>query len=670
MDRRRFLKLAAATAGVGVPTLLGYSLLRESRGQMPPLVSPYAPPGIIGNWPARHEMASPILVLVGDGADNPFGPYLCEILRAEGLNCFQTAHTSVLEDAPLEWYDLVLLAEGTLSRNQASLLEGYVARGGRLVAMRPDQQLAPLFGVERATGSTTDRYVQVEAGHPMGQGIATELLQFHGTADHYRLAGAQPVAWLAGDAGVLGGLPAVTTHHYRDGQAAMWAYDLARSVAYTRQGNPAWANQDRDGLAGIRATDMLEGWVDLGRLAIPQADEQQRLLANLLTALSQGARPLPRLWYLPREAKTLLVATGDAHGNPAAAVEDALARVERRGGHMSVYYAAYPSSDIRRATKRALHRAAGWPLLADAVASLSVSPTPAQVAAWRERGHEFGLHPYVEDGLAAGWSRYWHEFTGAGYGPVPPTVRTHRVLWQGWAETARVQAAYGIRMNLDYYHLGPAFCDADGRWPSGYLTGSALPMRFVDEEGQMLNIYQQPTQLADEHLLTLPWVTGQVAGLSAGQAVEVSCALLRRSLAGAYGAVAAQFHIDPFALAGEAASEEAQWLEGTLDYAMGNGIPICSAQEWLRFVEVRHDAEVSALRWDSTAGRLSFDLVAERVPGLVLAMMLPLRHGGASLVQVQLNGATAELQPRQLGSVPYGCVLVSAGAHRLAAHYA
>ena len=31
------------------------------------------------------------------------------------------------------------------------------------------------------------------------------------------------------------------------GQAAAFTYDLARSVVYTRQGNPAWAGQERDG---------------------------------------------------------------------------------------------------------------------------------------------------------------------------------------------------------------------------------------------------------------------------------------------------------------------------------------------------------------------------------------------------------------------------------------
>ena len=44
------------------------------------------------------------------------------------------------------------------------------------------------------------------------------------------------------------------------GQAAAFTYDLARSVVYTRQGNPAWAGQERDGEHGpIRSDDLFFG---------------------------------------------------------------------------------------------------------------------------------------------------------------------------------------------------------------------------------------------------------------------------------------------------------------------------------------------------------------------------------------------------------------------------
>ena len=79
------------------------------------------------------------------------------------------------------------------------------------------------------------------------------------------------------------------------GQAAAFTYDLARSVVYTRQGNPDWAGQERDGSPPIRPDDMFyPDWIDLDKVAIPQADEQQRLLVNLILHMNADRKPLPR----------------------------------------------------------------------------------------------------------------------------------------------------------------------------------------------------------------------------------------------------------------------------------------------------------------------------------------------------------------------------------------
>ena len=50
-------------------------------------------------------------------------------------------------------------------------------------------------------------------------------------------------------------------------------------------------------------------------MAIPQADEQQRLLVNLILEMNQDRKPLPRFWYLPRGLKAAVVMTGDDHAN-------------------------------------------------------------------------------------------------------------------------------------------------------------------------------------------------------------------------------------------------------------------------------------------------------------------------------------------------------------------
>lgn len=670
--RRQFLKLAGATGALAIPALFGYNLVRDAEGELPPSLPPYAPTKPLGGSAVDPSSASPILLLMNDRTDNPFGAYLAEILRAEGLNCFQTDLLSAVNSNILERFDIVLLTEGRVDSHQADLLKSYVAKGGRLVAMRPEARLVSLFGLEGVAGNTTQGYFQVEPDHPMGQGISPETLQFHGTADHYRLAGAQAIAWLASDAHTKTDFPAVTLHRYEQGWAALWAFDLAQSVAFTRQGNPALANIEFEEWNGIRACNMFKDWLDLDRLTIPQADEQQRLLTNMLSLLSQDARPLPRLWYFPGPALGMFVATSDWHANPHYGGEDLLNLVEQRKGHVTFYYTPIPGSDLRRASKRGAFLAADIPVLGKTLDNFIDAPPTAMVAALRARGHEFGLHPYVDEysvepGLEAGWRRYWREFTGYGYGPVSPTARTHRIIWTGWVESARVQASYGIRMNMDYYHWGPLFQGKTGDWLWGHFTGSGLPMRFVDEQGRILNIYQQLTQLADDHWLNLHW--GGVAKLSAEAAVEISKLVVDNSLAN-YCVTAANFHVDPFATGEQWRNEAAHWVEGTLDHVVARGVPIWSTESWLGFTEVRHDTNFKAVQWDPARKRLSFQMASSAIPGVELGLMVPLRHGEAKLTQVEVDGQSITHDERTVGGVSYGLVPVQVNAHQVVATYA
>ena len=91
-----------------------------------------------------------------------------------------------------------------------------------------------------------------------------------------------------------------------------------------RQGNPAWTDQFRDSLSPTRPDDLFYGpasfdpepnWVDFNKIAIPQADEQQRFLANLIISLDSSKRLLPRFWYFPHGYRAVVMMGGDDHAN-------------------------------------------------------------------------------------------------------------------------------------------------------------------------------------------------------------------------------------------------------------------------------------------------------------------------------------------------------------------
>jgi hypothetical protein len=666
LSRRDFLKLAGAGAAVIAPVALGVETYREALGEVPLERSPY----VETVHTADLNGSVPLLLIVNKDAANPFGMYFAEILRAEGLNCFHTADLSTLQPDSLQRYEVAILAETSLTPPQKAMFSAYVSSGGRLVSMKPAEGLESVFGVERSEGVFLEGYLKTDPAHPAAAGIHPSSLQIHGESHLFTLAGAQPIAWLYADRDTPTENPAITLNAFGQGLAAAYAFDLAKSIVLMRQGNPKLIDQDNDGLEGVRTVDKFAGWIDLDRIHIPQADEQQRLFVNLLAEMSR--KPLPRLWYFPEDKKSVLIATGDSHSNPANFIEDVLTRVEARGGHYTVYYSPQIVSDIGRAERLARF----WltdhlPLVSALLEQEFGSPTPLMVQGWRARGHEIALHPYVDTELQGGWLEYWKEFTGRGYGPVPRTVRTHRVLWSGWTETARWQATLGMHMNFDYYHVGPSLQKKNGEWPNGHLTGSGRPMKFMDEHGRLLDIYQQLTQLTDEHLIPMDvpgW--GGWPQLTPQQAVGVAKDLLDRSLNGDYCALCAQFHVDPFQVGGEPAEKAAIFLEGVLDYAKQLGVPILSAQEWLDFTDLRHDADFTDITWDAAASTLTFRLLPPDQPASTLTVLIPLRHAGKTLASLSVDGVTTPTDNRLvLGGAEYALVIVSAQEHAIRATY-
>jgi len=274
-------------------------------------------------WSFTTESSPPQVLVVGSAA-NPFGMYLGEVLRNEGVDAFTTIDASLISPTLLSGFDVVLLGDTSLNASQVSALSGWVNGGGNLIAMRPDKQLAGLLGLSDARSTLANAYLKVDTSGVPGAGIVGSTIQFHGTADRYTLNGATAVASLYSNATTATANPAVTLRAVgsNGGEAAAFTFDLARSVVYTRQGNPAWAGQERDGVVAVRPDDMFYGakagdvqpdWLDTSKIAIPQADEQQRLLVNLMTLMERDRMPLPHFWHLPRGKKAVVILSGDDH---------------------------------------------------------------------------------------------------------------------------------------------------------------------------------------------------------------------------------------------------------------------------------------------------------------------------------------------------------------------
>ena len=260
-------------------------------------------------------------VLLVTSTSNPFTSYLSEILRTEGFNEFSAIDVSQLSASTLAGEDTVVLGQVGLTAAQVSALTTFVNGGGNLIAMRPDAQLSGLLGITKTTNTLSNAYLAVNPAVPAAAGITSQTMQFHGTADRYTLNGATSVANLYTSATAATTNPAVSLK--TSGPAAgrllrspTTSPSLSSTPAKATRRGPgssgtACPRSARDELfRGVNTTD----WVNLSKVAIPQADEQQRLLANLIETMNRHRKPLPRFWYFPRSLKAVIMGGGDDHG--------------------------------------------------------------------------------------------------------------------------------------------------------------------------------------------------------------------------------------------------------------------------------------------------------------------------------------------------------------------
>jgi len=625
--------LSLSSAGVisGTPTTTGIFTftVRVSAGAQTataPLGISITPPMI----PPDQGAGGPILVVTS--ASDPFGRYYNEILRTEGLNSFAAADLSTLSGSLLTGYAVVVLAPHTLSPAQVTTLTDFVQAGGTLIAMRPDASLASLLGLTAAGGTVAEGYLQIDPS--AAPGLVTDTIQFHGSADRWTLAGATKVATLYSNATTATSYPAVTRRSVgsNGGEAIAFTYDLARSIVYTRQGNPAWAGNERDGFSPRRSDDLFFGpaagdpqpsWIDFDKIAIPQADEQQRLLANLL--LDSARLPLPRFWYFPSGHKAVVVLTADEHAccGGTQARFDAEIAASPPGCSVDDWQCVRSSSYVY-----------AW----------DGGLNDAQALAYHQQGFELGVHvstgcsDYTTSSLAGTFDSELADFAVLFPSlPVQSSNRTHCVPWSDWATQAKVERDRGIRLDTNYYYWPASWV---GNRP-GLFTGSGMPMRFADLDGTMIDAYQATTHFTDE----------------SGQAYpDTVDALLDRALGplGYYGVFTGNLHNDINN------TDAFTWAAQAVASAQVRGVPVISGRQLLTWLDGRNNSSFPNLAWNGTT--LTFGIL-QGAGAKNLQAMLPMATTTGPLTNLRRNGSPIAFATQTIKGVEYAVFEGSSGSY-------
>jgi WD40 repeat protein len=602
--------------------------------------APWAEDGIferVLNWliPAADAAipdapGGPILIVTT--TSDPIGKYYAEILRTEGLNEFAMADISTINSTALNAYDVVILSKMTLSASQVTLFSNWVNAGGNLIAMRPDSQLAALLGINAAGGTLSNGYLQVDTSKAPGNGIANQTLQFHGTADRFTLAGASSLATLYSNATTATANPALTLRNVgtAGGQAAAFTYDLATSIVQTRQGNPGWAAQERDSFIPIRPDDKFYGdavgdsqadWIDFGKLAIPQADEQQRLLANLILEMNRDRKPLPRFWYFPRGEKAVLIMTGDDHGN------------NGTQGRFDYFKSKSPSGCS----------VADWECVRGTSYIYPNTPlTNSQAAAYNADGFEVGLHlstncaDFTPSSLRTFYTQQIGSFTSKYTSlPAPITQRHHCIAWSDWVTGAIVQLENGIRLDTSYYFWPPGWVQNR----PGFFNGSAMPMRFVETNGSLIDVYNATSQMTDESGQTYPFTINTLLDKAIGQE-------------GYYGAYVINAHTD-VSITTEATAAVAS--------AQARSVPIVSSKQMLDWLDGRNGSSFRSLSWSGSS--LNFEVSRGAGANGLQAMVPVTAVNGALLTGINGPNGAVPSTTAIIKGVEYALFNAAAGTY-------
>ena len=573
--------------------------------------------------PPTEGPGGPILLI--SAALNPFSRYPVEILRAEGLNQFNAMDVSLMNPGVLNNYDVVIVGDIQLSTANVTMLSDWVTAGGTLIAFKPDVKLATLLGLTPAAGSLTDKYIKVNTASGPGVGIVSQSIQFHGTANYYTLNGATSIAALYSDASTPTSYPAISSNSVgtNGGKAIAFTYDLARSIVYTRQGNPAWAGQKRDGsIPPIRSDDMFfPDWVDFSKIAIPQADEQQRLLANLIIKGNLGKKPLPRFWYLPRKLKAAVVMTGDDHGNNGTT------------GRFNQY--------LSLSTSNTAQAVADWTAIRGTSYVYPGTMSLAQAQVFETQGFEIALHVNTNcdnytatslNGALASQLATFNATTGVAF---PKTSRTHCVAWSDWASKPKVEVQNGIRLNTDYYY-----------WPAswvldrpGMFTGSGMPMRFADLDGTLIDNYQLTTQLTDESGINYPNHINQLLDRATGSE-------------GYYGVFCANMHTDANG------GNSSQGSDAIIAAAQARQVPVISAKQMLTWLDGRNGSSFGSITYSN--GILNFN-ISIATGANKLQAMLPVQAENRTLSGITFNSAPVNFTTELIKGISYAFFDASAG---------
>ena len=536
--------------------------------------------------------------------------YLHEILKTYGVGYIQR---SSLEDAleqAVPRQDVVIISSDAFTEGQMGLLLKFVERGGAVVAACCTQELADLAGLQpfKPEGSKEEELVQKQPERirwvsPVCYAARSESLLTVGSIWKLRAIGeGEALGYLYRSQDFTSESIGVWRTEIGGGTLTLYAYDIALCVARLRQGFPEKATQSAkcaptESTPTPRAIHLHDTAAERDTFWKPTADLHASAFVEVV--IRQISQPMPRLWHLPNVAPSIVIYTGDEDGAPQTANSQQMEAVSAAGGRMSLY-----------------------------VMPDYTSMTPSLAEEYMKEGHSISVHPDLTVKNTASqeeqilWAREQVERFKRQFGLPVRTVRNHCYMWPGYLEIPNLWEELGI--GLDLNTTGTLYGQSLDIGPYANAH-SAMPMRFVREDGSLIHVFQQCTHFNDD-------LTANPSGtFSAKYIGEASASLVDRVITDAasyfHTPVCINIHPENYV------SFSAPLSTTILQRAANEKIPIWSADQWYQFWNLRDQWGLSHCEWNNGALTLQY----EGPPCLGLSILLPAEHDNACLKEFMFD---------------------------------
>lgn len=503
------------------------------------------------------------MLLVHEQADptSRFSHYLRELLAIEGFAMIDEITRDTLGQQVAAGTEGVVLPRMQLPLDLADDLAVWVRGGGKLVALHPDNALLKRLGfvpgyVHVAHGVLSFPETEVFGGLPLDPvQVIVPVSAFTPGPD----LAASALATVAAPGDPYTTTPAIWHARVGAGEVILFGFDLARSVARLRHGDPDLADMPNEVFDRIqRPSDLFRGQIDPRQATVPQAD----ILTAVLGRAVESLLPQPRFWYYPEPSqRSLVIQTSDDDWSTLDQFETMTSVLRQYEAQCTFYVVnrTVLTTDLMDRWERDGHVFSVHPS-----STIDVENRPATDEAQR-----FWVPEMVRENVA----RHQEQF-----GRPVKTIRNHAIRWVGYMDLAYLHADLGIRGEANYFAMGPIL--------SGYLTGSGRLARFVDTDGTIIDHLQiashwtEEILVSDAHGFSERWLYSR--------AREFTNGIINRSIARYHTPTVINSHPVSFATYSQ------PLIESNWQTAREGGVPIVNAESWVDFTDARRGLSIAA----------------------------------------------------------------------------